>query len=116
MALIALELLTPGMRLSQPVCNANGVLLLKEGEVLTEKHLQIFKTWGVPEADVVQEDLGGPAASPEASFLREVMERVKEEMAHRFRRVDLSGDPIMAEILRLGTRRVALQRAGQGER
>ena len=70
MARMQLEALTAGMKLCKPVRNLNGVLLLREGEILTAKHLEIFKTWGVREAEVVREDgtdpdgrrAGGPSA------------------------------------------------------
>ena len=116
MARTALELLSPGMRLTTPVRNASGVLLLKEGEVLTEKHLRILETWGIAEADVDCDGGGNPAANAQAALLREIMERVEKEMTHRFRRANLANDPVMAEIFQMGTRRVALQRAGRGEK
>ncbi len=48
-----LEQLTPGMTLGAPVYNLKGVLLLREGEVLTSKYIQVFTSWGVEEVDVV---------------------------------------------------------------
>jgi len=65
MTRVAREQLTPGLTLGKPVYNLNGVLLLRGGEVLTAKHLQIFKTWGVREVDVVGEE-GSEAVAPDA--------------------------------------------------
>ena len=113
MARVALEKLTPGMRLDKPVSNMHGVLLLKTGEVLTAKHLEIFKTWGIREVDVVREDGAGPETARELDVPAEVMQTAQARAAHRFRRVDLAGDPVMAEILRVVTGRLAQELATQ---
>ena len=55
MAIMALEGLEVGMTLKSAVCDRSGRLLLPEGVELSEKHLKIFRTWGVTEADVVAE-------------------------------------------------------------
>ncbi len=85
MARVVLESLTAGMRLNKPVFNLNGVLLLRAGEVLTVKHLEIFKVWGVREADVVREDGGEPELTPEATASPEILAAAQREIARRFR-------------------------------
>jgi hypothetical protein len=114
MAHLLLEALTPGMKLSKPVSNANGVLLLREGEVLTAKHLEIFKTWGVREAEVVQADGTEPKSAEDAADSPEILAAVSQEMARRFRRVDTAKDPVMADILRAAKRRLAARLTIQG--
>lgn len=114
MARMALEKLTAGMRLDKPVLNLHGVLLLKAGESLTAKHLEIFKAWGVREADVVREDGGEPEAVPEAPVSAELMQAVQAIVTHRFRLANTSDSPIMAEILRVVTRRLAQRLASPG--
>lgn len=52
MAIITIDNLAPGMLLKSNVCDRSGRLLLPAGNELTEKHLRIFRTWGVLEADV----------------------------------------------------------------
>jgi hypothetical protein len=60
------------MVLKADVCDRSGRLLLPGGTELTEKHLQIFRTWGVLEAEIVGEsdsEAGGPGGDeidPEA--------------------------------------------------
>lgn len=107
-----LEVLTPGVRLGQPVYNAAGTLLLKEGETLTERHLQMLKRWGISAVDVLHPGGTGPEGGGPATELEATLEAVQREMRHRFRRANLDGDPIMAEIFRLAARRCALHRAG----
>ena len=48
--------LTPGLTLGNPVYSVKGMLLLRAGEVLTAKHLQVFTSWGVAEVDVLTEE------------------------------------------------------------
>ena len=49
---VSLQQIEPGMRLSKPVLNQRGDLLLKEGEVITPQHLMLFKTWGIGQFEV----------------------------------------------------------------
>jgi hypothetical protein len=113
MARVSLETLTAGMKLNKPVFNMNGVLLLRAGEVLTTKHLDIFKTWGVREADVVREDGGEPEATAEASVSTEIRAAAEQEIARRFRRADAGKDQVMADIMRVATRRLVARLASQ---
>lgn len=63
MALVHIDNLAPGMVLKQNVCDRSGRLLLPEGSELTEKHLTIFRTWGVLEVDITADsDVDGGAA------------------------------------------------------
>ncbi|HSB67708.1 MAG TPA: hypothetical protein VLT62_00040 [Candidatus Methylomirabilis sp.] len=113
MARVVLEKLAPGMRLDKPVCNIHGVLLLKTGEVLTAKHLEIFKTWGIREVDVVREEGAEPESAQAVAVPPEVLQTAQARVAHRFRRVDPAADPVMAEILRVVTERLAQELATQ---
>ncbi len=105
MTRLTLEQLTPGLTLGKPVYNLNGVLLLRAGEVLTAKHLQIFKTWGVREVDVVGEEGSEAPASPDAPVPPEIAAAVEKELLRRFRRTD-STDPVIADLRRLVGRRL----------
>jgi hypothetical protein len=113
MARVSLETLTAGMKLNKPVFNMNGVLLLRAGEVLTTKHLDIFKTWGVREADVVREDGAEPEATAEASVSTEIRAAAEQEIVRRFRRADAGKDQVMADIMRVATRRLVARLASQ---
>ncbi len=66
--IIHLEEIVPGMVLGEPILNRYGQTLLTPGVVIEEKHLLMFKTWGIkhitiegstPRADAgeVSEDL-----------------------------------------------------------
>ena len=113
MARVVLESLTAGLRLSKPVFNPNGVLLLRAGEVLTAKHLEIFRTWGIREADVVRQDGGEPETATAAAAPPEMLAVAEREIGRRFRRAGASQDPTMADIMRLATHRLAVRLVAQ---
>lgn len=52
MAVLPLDILQVGMTLKAAVCDRSGRMLLPAGIELEEKHLKIFRTWGVSEADI----------------------------------------------------------------
>lgn len=66
MAILSVDTIEPGMTLQADVRDRSGRLLLPAGSELAEKHLKIFRTWGVTEADIV---LTGDATEPETVAL-----------------------------------------------
>lgn len=106
MARMLLQALTAGMKLNSPVFNLNGILLLRAGEMLTAKHLEIFKTWGVREVDVVREDGSEPEVTTEVAPPPEIVAAAEQEIARRFRRAAAATDPAMADIMRVATGRL----------
>lgn len=53
MAKVNLDDLVAGMVLADDAVHLNGRVLLQAGTELTEKHLKIFRAWGLTEATVV---------------------------------------------------------------
>ena len=53
MGKVAVENIETGMVLASDVHDRSGRMLLGAGAELTQKHLVIFRTWGVLEADIV---------------------------------------------------------------
>ncbi|MCK9273937.1 MAG: HDOD domain-containing protein [Syntrophales bacterium] len=51
MGLVKLADLEPGMTLTADVRNHDGRFLLSSGTILAEKHIRIFKAWGIIEAE-----------------------------------------------------------------
>ena len=113
MARMSLDSLAPGMKLSKPVLNLHGVLLLQSGEVLTPRHMTLFKTWGIREVDVVRQDGVEPEAEEGFIVPAEIVAAIEKELTRRFRRVDVQKDPMMAEIHRIVGRRMIRQRLTQ---
>ena len=52
MGKVAIENIETGMILASDVHDRSGRMLLGAGAELTQKHLVIFRTWGVLEADI----------------------------------------------------------------
>ncbi len=113
MARIPLEGLEPGMRLTKAVSNSQGVLLLREGEILTDRHLQVFRSWRIMEAEVTLADGSEPAgaepAAGEVGTACEIPPGIEEEIAYRFRHAEVESDPVMAEIRQQAAIRLAMR-------
>jgi hypothetical protein len=105
------------MKLAKAVSNPQGVLLLREGETLTDRHLQVFRTWHILEAEVTMADGSEPAgaASPpeEPEAVCEIPPGIEEEITHRFRHAEVSSDPVMAEIRQQAAIRVSIRTRGR---
>lgn len=53
MGLLNISDVKPGMITNKPVYTPQGFLLLKEGITLNERHIRIFKSWGVLQIDII---------------------------------------------------------------
>ena len=113
MARLPLERLEPGMRLAKAVSNPQGVLLLREGEALTDRHLQVFRAWRIPEADVTLADGSEPAAAgsatAEAAAVCEIPPEIDAQITHRFRHAEVGSNLVMAEIREQAAIRLAMR-------
>ena len=113
MARVPLERLEPGMRLAKAVSNPQGVLLLREGETLTDRHLRVFHTWHIPEVDVTLADGSEPVAvttDPGATeAVCEIPADIEEEITHRFRHAEVESDVVMEEIREQAAIRLAMR-------
>lgn len=106
MAILNLDDLKAGMILSSDAKHHTGQVLLKAGVELTEKHLKIFHTWGLTEADIEGDDLapGGKQAELDPAALA----RAETQARERFKHTDLS-QVAMAELFRLTVLHLAQQ-------
>lgn len=72
MGKVNLDDIKPGMKIEKDVQDRSGRVLLRAGTEITERHLNIFRTWGVTEADIEsmsREEVAAPGArepDPEA--------------------------------------------------
>ncbi len=95
---IALSRLKPGMILAEPVQNFQGVLLLDTGAKLTEKNIEILKSWGVSKVIIEGESRkqgGRTDIGPESEARR----AIQKELVEKFSGV--TNDPVMMEIMRV---------------
>lgn len=84
-----------GMTLAEDAVNTQQMLLLKKGILLTEKSLQMLKSWGVETISVQQSN----PENTETSGSSDNSQDIQQEILSRF--ADTIEDPIMAEICRV---------------
>lgn len=100
MGMIPIDALKAGMVLACDVQDRNGRLLLGAGAELTGKHLVIFRTWGVEEADIEgAEDLGCDAKLPSDVSVEALVES-RKSLEVLFMHAGLE-HPFVQELLRL---------------
>jgi len=96
MAVVKLNDLKPGMKLTEPVFNINGNLLLREGVELTARHISILKAWGVSQVEVDSQektDQRKPELNPQ------VLCALQERLRTKF--FGVLNNEIMREIMRV---------------
>jgi len=101
--------LQAGMVLTEDVRDRSGRLLLGTGAELQDKHIKIFRTWGVSEAAVDDEYSDNYSSGTCINIAPDDLANMEESLKPRFRHADLT-HPAMEELLRLN----ALQRLNHG--
>ncbi|WP_321391549.1 hypothetical protein [uncultured Desulfuromusa sp.] len=100
MAIMPVEKLQPLMILSEELRDKTGRLLAVKGTAITEKHFLVFKTWGIKEVSIVDEQ----SKKPDQDFTsEEIMGQVAstiEEIKPLFCHNNLE-HPFIVELLRL---------------
>ena len=106
MGKIGIEFLVPGMKLKSDVKDINGRLLLPSGKDISEKHLTVFRAWGITEVDVhgPAPDKDEPVPNEEENPL--LIKIAEEELCIAFRHTD-TGNHAVREIFRLSVVRRA---------
>ena len=103
MSMVPLDNLEPGMVLAANVLDKSGRLLLGEGVVLEAKHLFIFRTWGIVEADIV--GAGGANANDLLDDItQEKLDQAKSTLLPLYCHADIE-HPAICELLRLAVLR-----------
>jgi hypothetical protein len=102
LGIINLEDLKVDMLLEDDVVARNGRTLLRAGNRVTEKHIGIFKAWGVTEADIhgITKDEAAAAAVEEID--PKTLQRAQERTEARFRHAGVE-HPLLKELLRVCT-------------
>lgn len=100
MGKVAIENIEAGMILAGDVHDRSGRLLLGSGAELTRKHLVIFRTWGVLEADIA--GLGSDEAASQIPADVDLLElaAAEETLIPLFRHTNRS-HPAVIELMRL---------------
>lgn len=112
MGSLAIEFVEPGMVLSRDVRGNNGLVILGAGAEITERHIQIFKSWGVAEVDVKGADQDAVNTQFLLKLDGEKRKAIEREMDRLFQHNDAT-DPVIEELRRICLARESLRAAGQ---
>jgi len=105
---VKLAAVREGMVVTADVKNMDNMLLIPEGCVLTEKHIDILSAWGIPEVEV---DSASSAEAPGdilQQIAPELLEEVRKELAEAFWE-PLDKGPVQSEVFDLVLRRKVRQ-------
>ena len=100
-----------GMILAEPALNKNGTVILGEGSALTEKHINLFKAWGVSEVDVEGVDSGQMEKEEMQALSPEVVDAIQRKLDILF--PACGKNPVMEEIYRV-VKKISLRDAMGG--
>jgi len=100
MGVINIADVRPDMVLAADVKDRHGHVLLKEGETITDKHVKIFKMWGITDLDVRGVDQAVIEARAAEEVDPEVLEAAERVARDKFRHAD-GEDPVVRELIRL---------------
>ncbi|HXE95149.1 MAG TPA: hypothetical protein VN642_01985 [Dongiaceae bacterium] len=109
MGKVAIENIEPGMVLASDVHDRSGRMLLGGGAELTQKHLVIFRTWGVLEADIAGQGSDDAADQVPADVDPLELAAAELELVPLFRHTNRA-HPAIVELIRLA----ALRRVQHG--
>lgn len=104
MGKVAIESIETGMILASDVHDRSGRMLLGAGAELTQKHLVIFRTWGVLEADIEGHGSDDSGDSIPADVDPVEMAAAEREIARIFRHTNRS-HPAIIELMKLAALR-----------
>ncbi len=100
MARIKVNNLETGRDLSKDAVDPRGRLLLKAGTTIEEKHIEVFRAWGVIEVEVVGDDEPNqePSEAMFSTLPSEIQEQINLHIERLFSRNDLN-HPLIKELI-----------------
>ncbi len=102
MGILSLDTIRPGMVLANDVKDRNGRILLASGSEITEKHLRIFKMWGILAVPVLGEEREEPPCHAPSEVDPDRLRKAESTVAQLFSLNDLD-HPFIKELFRLVT-------------
>lgn len=108
MGVLNISDLKTGMALAQDVLNKHGNILLKQGNILTEKQILILKSWGITETDIKDVDKIQIEKIEMESLSVNIIALVEQEVKELFPL--FNNNPVMEEIYRI-VKKIKLRQA-----
>lgn len=95
---VKLRELQPGVQLAKDAMNTYGRLLLTAGVILEERHLEVLRTWGVVEVEIVGDESEGEDNDIDfASLPAELKSAINRQLQQQFKHCDLT-HPMLKEL------------------
>lgn len=113
MGVLNINDLKVGMVLGQSAKNRHGVVILGEGNVLTEKHINSFKTWGVTGVDIKDIDSDQLVKEEMEALPNDIVESIERELDELF--PPFEANPVMEEIYNI-VKKLSLRQASNQTR
>lgn len=107
-----LESLQPGMVVTADVKNMDDMLLIPAGCTLTEKHINILQSWGIPEVQVETAGTAEDNSDPLQRLAPEALAKITAELKEKYWHFD-DKNQVEVEVFNLVLRRKAKQLAGK---
>ena len=101
MGILNINDIKAGMELAENIVNFNETIVLKAGSIMTERHLEALRMWGITEANVKGVEKDGLDEPLQTALDPKVIARIDQDLRELFQKTDLS-NPIITEIYRLG--------------
>ncbi len=115
MGIINLEDIQVDMVIASDIKERSGRVLLAEGSKISEKHLRVFRMWGITEADIKGIEKEELTANVVAQLDQNIFQEVEIKTRERFCHVDMK-HPFIKELFRLLTLRLVRRRSkGQND-
>lgn len=108
MGVLSVNDLRDGMVLASEVKNKHGNVLMKKGNILSEKHIMLLKSWGIAEADIEGVDRDQLEKREIEELSPELIASVEGELKDLFS--DFGDNPLMEELYRV-TKKFKLKKA-----
>ena len=108
MAKVNVNDLQPGMVINSPVMTPRGAILLNQGVMINDKHISIFKKWGIWEIDIQGFSDQEADAENEKKLTSDEMDRIHQDLSLHF--ITGTEHPVMNEIFRI-IKKIKIQEA-----
>jgi hypothetical protein len=102
MGIINLEDIQVNMVLARDIKDRSGRVLLAGGSRINEKHLKVFRMWGITEADIQGMEKDEIAAKIVAQLDPELFQEAEHTIRERFLNANMD-NPFTKELFRLVT-------------
>ncbi len=99
MARVKLNQIEIGKQLAEDSYSSNGRLLLKSGSIIEEKHLEIFRTWGVIEVEIASDEPDEGALNSDFSTLpAKIQKQIELDLEQQFKHCNVQ-HPLIRELV-----------------